>query len=129
MLSSSSPANVHLVSHPLLSHKLANLRLAGSSAKEFRALVAEIATILGVEASRTLQTKQVGGQGPLARFQGDEVDVGIRIRIDSVLDPSDGSAKLTPCTPPLARQDRIALVPILRAGLGMTEGTYHHAIP
>ncbi|SPC65095.1 probable uracil phosphoribosyltransferase [Ustilago sp. UG-2017b] len=86
-----SGSNVHVVQHPLISHHLANLRLADTSPKEFRLLVKNISTILCIESSRTLPVKQVQGQGPLATFQGEQLS------------------------------ERIGLVPILRAGLGMTE--------
>ncbi|CDW98155.1 hypothetical protein, partial [Sporisorium scitamineum] len=84
-------SNVHVVSHPLVSHHLANLRLADTSPKEFRSLVSNISTVLCIEATRSLSVKQVQGQGPLAPFQGEQLS------------------------------ERIGLVPILRAGLGMTE--------
>jgi uracil phosphoribosyltransferase len=84
--------SLHVVDHPLLKHQLANLRLASTTSKEFRQLVTTISTIIGVEATKDLQTRLVQGAGPLAQFQGEEVN------------------------------DRIGLVPILRAGLGMVEG-------
>ncbi|KAN0066351.1 hypothetical protein ACQY0O_000445 [Thecaphora frezii] len=87
----SQTANVHIVSHPIIKHHLANLRLADTSPKEFRSLVHNISTVLAVEVTRSLDTKAVQGQGPLAPFTGEQL------------------------------KERIGLVPILRAGLGMTE--------
>lgn len=84
--------SLHVVDHPLLKHQLANLRLASTTPKEFRQLVATISTIIGVEASKDLATQLVQGDGPLAHFEGEEV------------------------------KERIGLVPILRAGLGMVDG-------
>ncbi|PWN52322.1 putative uracil phosphoribosyltransferase [Violaceomyces palustris] len=82
---------LHLVSHPLISHQLANLRLKSTGSKEFRALVANISSILCIEATRNLETVQVQGEGPLATFTGEEI------------------------------KPKVGLVPILRAGLGMTD--------
>lgn len=84
--------SLHVVDHPLLKHQLANLRLASTSSKEFRQIVSTITTIIAVEAAKDLQTTLVQGDGPLAHFEGEEV------------------------------KDRIGLVPILRAGLGMVDG-------
>lgn len=88
---SDSPS-VHVVSHPLIAHHLANLRLAETNPKQFRALVHNISSILAIEATKTLETKGVQGHGPLSTFTGEQL------------------------------RDRIGLVPILRAGLGMTDG-------
>lgn len=82
---------LNVIEHPLLKHQLANMRLASASPKEFRQYVSTISSIIGVEATKQLQTRLVQGDGPLAQFQGEEV------------------------------QDKIALVPILRAGLGMVD--------
>ncbi|EPQ31280.1 uncharacterized protein PFL1_01465 [Pseudozyma flocculosa PF-1] len=87
----SSNPSVHIVSHPLIKHHLANLRLADTSPKEFRSLVGNISTVLAIEATSALATKDVQGQGPLSTFTGQQLS------------------------------ERIGLVPILRAGLGMTE--------
>lgn len=84
--------SLHIVEHPLLKHQLANLRLASTKSKEFRHLVSTITTIIGVEATKDLQTTLVQGDGPLAHFEGEEI------------------------------KDRIGVVPILRAGLGMVDG-------
>jgi uracil phosphoribosyltransferase len=89
-----SAMSVHVVDHPLLKHQLANLRLASTTPKEFRQHVSTISMIIGVEATKQLKMRQVQGDGPLAHFEGEEV------------------------------QDRIGLVPILRAGLGMVDGEF-----
>lgn len=86
---------IHVVSHPLLKHHLANLRLASTSPKEFRQLIANISTIIAVEATGQLEGTPVQGDGPLSTFQGEEI------------------------------KERIGLVPILRAGLGMVDGELH----
>ncbi|CEH18860.1 armadillo beta-catenin plakoglobin [Ceraceosorus bombacis] len=91
MSSSKSNSQIHKVAHPLLSTHLANLRLATTSPKQFRELVRNITTVLVVEATKDLGVHQVQGEGPLAKFEGEEIS------------------------------GRIGLVPILRAGLGMVD--------
>ncbi|PYI21069.1 PRTase-like protein [Aspergillus japonicus CBS 114.51] len=91
----SLPSNVHVSSHPLLQAKLSQLRSASTSTRQTRDLVHEIATILGVEAFASgWQTKQDGT---------DQTPLGIEYPTTTI-DPSN-----------------IALVPILRSGLGMTD--------
>ncbi|EIM88133.1 UDP-N-acetylglucosamine 1-carboxyvinyltransferase [Stereum hirsutum FP-91666 SS1] len=84
-------SKVHVLSHPLVSARLSKLRLTSTSAKEFREGIHAIASMLGYEASRGLETAPYEGKSPIATFTG------------------------TVITP------RIGLTPILRAGLGMTE--------
>lgn len=84
---------VHPSPHPLVAHKLAILRDASTPVPTFRALVRELAALLAYEATVDLPT-----------------------RPDMVATP------LGPC-PSRRLSDRIAIVPILRAGLGMAEGT------
>ncbi len=84
---------VHVLDHPLLQHKLSILRDAKTGVKDFRQVVSEIATLMCYEATRDLSMK--------------EIEV------------------LTPLAPAKARVisgKKIAIVPILRAGLGMVEG-------
>ncbi|KAK4703016.1 uracil phosphoribosyltransferase, partial [Phenoliferia sp. Uapishka_3] len=82
----------NIISHPVLQHKLTQLRDANTPSPEFRRLVKEISTILGVEASRTLELKEVPGlQSPIAPFTGQAI------------------------------AHRIGISPILRAGIGMTD--------
>ncbi|RAH49837.1 uracil phosphoribosyltransferase [Aspergillus aculeatinus CBS 121060] len=91
----SLPSNVHVSSHPLLQAKLSQLRSSSTSTRQTRDLVHEIATILGVEAFASgWKTKQDGT---------DKTPLGIEYPT-TTLDPSN-----------------IALVPILRSGLGMTD--------
>ncbi|KAB8069328.1 uracil phosphoribosyltransferase furA [Aspergillus leporis] len=91
----SLPSNVHISSHPCLQAKLSQLRSKSASTRETRGLVHEIATILGVEAFATVlkTTKRGTDQTPLG-IQYDTQDI----------DPAN-----------------VALVPILRSGLGMIE--------
>ena len=86
--------NVFASTHPLVAHKLAKLRSADTNPKKFRELVREIAALLTYEATADLVVKPVEVQTPLATMQGIEL------------------------------QEKIGLVPILRAGLGMVEGVW-----
>jgi len=85
------PAPVHVSSHPLIRHKLARLRAADTKPPEFRALVAAISRGLFFEATRDLRLAPVAVQTPLTQ---------------------------TTCQ---VIADRVGLVPVLRAGLGMAE--------
>ncbi len=87
-------ANVMVSRHPLILHKLTKLRSAGTNPKKFRELVREIAGLLAYEATADLATAPVEVQTPLAVAQGAEL------------------------------LEKIGLVPILRAGLGMVEGVW-----
>lgn len=86
--------NVHVSQHPLVAHKLAKLRDIKTEPKKFRELVQELAGLLTYEATLDLQTQSTPVQTPLAQMEG---------------------AML---------KDKIGLVPILRAGLGMVEGVW-----
>ena len=82
-----------IVEHPLLQHKISLLRNKQTGTKEFRDLVGEIATLLCYEATRDLPLKEITIETPVAEA---------RVQVIS--------------------GKKIALVPILRAGLGMVEG-------
>lgn len=84
---------VHIFDHPLIQHKLAILRDERTGVKEFREIVSEIATLMCYEATRDLQTQEVEIKTPVAV----------------------GKFKA------LAGK-KLAIVPILRAGLGMVDG-------
>lgn len=86
-------ANVHVLDHPLIQHKLAILRNKKTSVKEFRELVGEIAGLMCYEATRNLPTREVEVQTPVA------------------------TAKCR-----MLSGKKLAIVPVLRAGLGMVEG-------
>jgi uracil phosphoribosyltransferase len=87
-------SNVHVSTHPLVAHKLTRLRSVNTEPKKFRELVRELAGLLTYEATSDLAIEPVTVQTPLE---------------------STGGAEL---------QDKIGLVPILRAGLGMVEGVW-----
>jgi uracil phosphoribosyltransferase len=82
---------VHVSRHPLLLHQLTRLRDRTTEPPEFRALVRRLTQLLFYEATHDLQMETVTVQTPLAPCQGHRVG------------------------------DRIGLMPILRAGLGMAD--------
>lgn len=86
-------ANVMIMDHPLIHHKLTILRDEKTPSKEFRTLVSEIAMLMCYEATRDLPLKDVETKTPVAVAK----------------------------TKVLAGK-KLAFVPILRAGLGMVDG-------
>lgn len=85
--------NVHIMEHPLIRHKISRLRDENTGTNEFRKLTEEIAMLMGYEALRDL---------PL-----EEVEVKTPIEI---------------CRTPVVSGKKLAVVPVLRAGLGMVNG-------
>jgi hypothetical protein len=85
-------ANVHVLDHPLIQHKLAILRNKETGTKEFRALINEIAGLMCYEATRNLPTVEVAVETPIT------------------------TAKCR-----MLAGKKLAIVPILRAGLGMVD--------
>ena len=85
--------NVFLMEHPLIQHKISMLRDKATGTNEFRKLVEEIAVLMGYEALRDLPMEEVEVETPL------EV-----------------------CKTPMIAGRKLAIVPVLRAGLGMVNG-------
>ncbi len=85
--------NVHVLDHPLLQHKLTILRDMRTGVKDFREVVSEIATLMCYEATRDLPMEEIEIQTPVAKAKAKTI-----------------SGK------------KLAIVPILRAGLGMVDG-------
>ena len=85
-------ANVHIMDHPLIHHKLAVLRNKETPVKEFRELVNEISGLMCYEATRNLPLKEVEVETPVA---------------------------VAKCK--MLAGKKLAIVPILRAGLGMVD--------
>ncbi len=85
-------ANVHVLDHPLIQHKLAILRNKETPVKEFRELISEIAGLMCYEATRNLPTEEVLVETPIT------------------------TAKCR-----MLSGKKLAIVPILRAGLGMVD--------
>ena len=84
---------IFIMNHPLIQHKLSFLRDKNTGTKEFRELVGEIAMLMCYEATRELKLADVEIETPLCKMTGKE----------------------------LAGR-KLAVVPILRAGLGMVNG-------
>jgi len=80
--------------HPLVAHKVTKLRDRNTDPKKFRELVREIAALLAYEATADLSLQPRSVETPLAHYNG------------------------------FALKEKIGLVPILRAGLGMVEGVW-----
>ena len=85
--------NAHFISHPLLQHKISMLRDYRTGTNEFRKLVEEIAVFIGYEAFRDLPVEMMEIKTPLET-----------------------------CQSPVISGKKLAVVPILRAGLGMVNG-------
>ena len=84
---------VYVFDHPLIQHKTALLRGKDTSTKDFRQLVTEIATLMTYEATRDLPLKDVEIETPMEK-----------------------------CTLKMLDGEDVAIVPILRAGLGFVDG-------
>jgi uracil phosphoribosyltransferase len=87
-------STVHESKHPLVAHKLSRLRDKNTEPKKFRELVREIAALLAYEATADLMTMSRELETPLEKMTGQEL------------------------------KEKVGLVPILRAGLGMVEGVW-----
>ena len=85
--------NVTIMDHPLIKHKISRLRDETTGTNEFRALVEEIAMLMGYEALSDLPTEEVEVKTPIET-----------------------------CKTPVIAGRKLAVVPILRAGLGMVSG-------
>ncbi|MBQ7465166.1 MAG: uracil phosphoribosyltransferase [Oscillospiraceae bacterium] len=84
---------LHIVDHPLVQHKLTEMRDKNTSVKDFRTLVSEIAVLLTYEATRDLPLTTKRIETPLCQ-----------------------------CEMPTLAGKKMAIVPILRAGLGFEDG-------
>ena len=85
--------NVMVFDHPLIQHKISILRNKATGTNEFRALIEEIAMLMGYEALRDLPLEDVEVETPIET-----------------------------CMTPMIAGRKLAVVPILRAGLGMVNG-------
>ena len=85
-------ANVHVLDHPLIQHKLSIMRNKDTGTNQFRELVGEIAALMCYEATRNLPTHEVEVETPVA------------------------TAKVR-----MLAGKKLAIIPILRAGLGMVD--------
>lgn len=85
--------NVMILEHPLITHKISMLRDKNTGTNEFRKLIEEISMLMGYEALRDLPTMKVEIETPIEK-----------------------------CMSPVIAGRKLAVVPILRAGLGMVNG-------
>ncbi|WP_339782019.1 uracil phosphoribosyltransferase [uncultured Thalassospira sp.] len=85
--------NLHILDHPLIQHKLTYMRKVDTSTKTFRQLLREIALLMGYEITRELPVSFEEIQTPICKMKA-----------------------------PLIHGRKLAVVPILRAGLGMADG-------
>ena len=86
-------SKVYINNHPLVQHKISILRNKTTGTNEFRSLVGEIAMLMGYEALNDLPTEEVEVETPLET-----------------------------CMTEMISGRKMAIVPILRAGLGMVDG-------
>lgn len=84
-------SKITVMDHPLIQHKITILRKKETSVKEFRFLANEIALLMGYEATRDLPLRDIEVETPITKTKGKEVE------------------------------KQVAVVPILRAGLGMVD--------
>ena len=84
---------LHVIDHPLIQHKLTIMRRTGTSSKDFRELLDEISMLMGYEVTRDLPLEDVEIETPVARAKMKRI-----------------------------AGKKLAIVPILRAGLGMVDG-------
>ena len=85
--------NIFIMEHPLIQHKISQLRDIHTGTNEFRQCIEEIAMLMGYEALRDLPLEDVEVQTPIET-----------------------------CMTPRIAGKKLAVVPILRAGLGMVNG-------
>ncbi len=85
--------NVHILDHPLIRHKLAIIRNKNTDTKQFREIVKELATLMAYESFKDVPTQEITVETPLETT-----------------------------TQIVVKENSIAIVPILRAGLGMVDG-------
>ena len=85
--------NVHILEHPLIQHKLAIIRNKNTDTKQFREVIKELATLIAYESFKEVPTQEITVETPLETT-----------------------------TQTVVKENSIAIVPILRAGLGMVDG-------
>ena len=86
-------SRLHIIDHPMIQHKLTIMRDRTTGSKDFRELLREISLLMGYEVTRDLPLEDVEIETPLCRMTAHKVS-----------------------------GRKLAIVPILRAGLGMVEG-------
>jgi uracil phosphoribosyltransferase len=86
-------ANITVMEHPLIKHKIDYIRRVETGSKDFRQMISEIAMLMCYEATRELKLKSVEIETPICKMEAKEL-----------------------------QGKKLAIVPILRAGLGMVDG-------
>ncbi|MBQ8509130.1 MAG: uracil phosphoribosyltransferase [Clostridia bacterium] len=86
-------STLHIIDHPLITHKLTIMRSKETGSKDFRELLNEIATLMGYEITRDLPMEDVEIETPVSKM-----------------------------TAKVISGKKLAIIPILRAGLGMVDG-------
>ena len=86
-------SELHIIDHPLIQHKLTIMRKVGTSSKDFRQLLDEISMLMGYEVTRDLPLETIDITTPVAKAKAKQI-----------------------------AGKKLAIVPILRAGLGMVDG-------
>ena len=86
-------SNIFVMDHPLIQHKIGIIRRKETGSKEFREIISEIAMLMCYEATRDLKLSDIEIETPIAKMTAKEL-----------------------------HGKKLAIVPILRAGLGMVEG-------
>ncbi len=84
---------LHIINHPMIQHKLTIMRMKRTGSKDFRELLTEISMLMGYELTRELPLSEVEIETPMMKMKSNVI-----------------SGK------------KLAIVPILRAGLGMVDG-------
>ena len=86
-------SQLHLINHPMIQHKLTIMRDKETGSNDFRQMLKEISLLMGYEVTRDIQLDEIEIETPICRMTAKQVS-----------------------------GRKLAIVPILRAGLGMVEG-------
>ena len=92
-------SQLHVINHPMIQHKLTIMRDKETGSKDFRQLLEEISLLMGYEVTRDIPLEEVEIETPICKMKAKKV-----------------------------RGRKLAIVPILRAGMGMVEGL-HTLVP
>ena len=86
-------SQVHIIDHPMIQHKLTIMRKKETGSKDFRQLLTEISLLMGYEVTRDIPLSDIDIETPICKMTAKEVS-----------------------------GRKLAIVPILRAGIGMVDG-------
>ena len=92
-------SQLHVINHPMIQHKLTIMRKKETGSKDFRQLLNEISLLMGYEVLRDLPLEDIPIETPICKMTGKEIS-----------------------------GRKLAIIPILRAGLGMVDGL-HTLVP